>query len=211
MTYSEFLVELVRLIDGDESSPTDLPVGTLRQIIELGERRIYSDVRSRYNVKAWSDESVVVTSNLASLPADFESVDIIHFGKWPLKPIPEDVAVERLYGENAGDSIYFAQAGSDLTFFPAAEDATALQGRYFCRLPGLDAATAPTNALFDAERDLFTYAALIEAVPIFKKFNELGIWEGKYRSAVDRVNKRHAMAAYSAGRMQVRPSTRLMR
>ncbi len=217
-SFSGFLVELMRLIDGDEGSPTDLPIATLQQIIALGERRIYKEVRSRYNEKDFADAiidevatPVVVTGNLAPIPDDFESASVVHFGGMPLKPVSENFLLEFNDAGNTGDALYFAEAGANFTFAPEVADTTALQGRYFCRLPGLDAATTPTNALFLAEYDLFVYASLVEGAPIFKKYAEVPLWEAKYQVVKNRVNKRRESAAYSAGRMQMRPSTRLMR
>lgn len=218
MSFSEFLIELMRLLDGDEASPTDLPLGTLYQIIRLGERRIYGDVRTRYNEKSFADaltNEVVtpteVTGNLAPLPDDFESASVVHFGRAVLQPVAEDWLTDYNLVNTAGEALYFAQVGGSLTFGSPVADEALVQGRYYCRLPGLEAATTAGNALFQAEPDLFIYGALAEGAPVFKKFNEIAVWEAKYRMVVDRVNKRHESAAYSAGRMRVRPSTRLMR
>lgn len=217
-SYSEFLVDLTRLLTGDEGTPTDLPLNTLKQIIGLAEARIYSDVRSRHNEKDFADAliagvatPVVVTDNLAPVPDDYESASTAHFGGLPLLPKPEAFVLEYNAAGNTGQERYFAEAGPNFTFAPAVADATELQGRYFCRLPALTAATAPTNALFANERDVFMYACLAEGGPIFRKFAELPVWEAKYHAAKDRANKRRESAAYSAGRMRVQPSTRLMR
>jgi hypothetical protein len=217
LTYAGFLVELMRLIDGDEASPTDLPLGTLAQIIELAERRIYKDVRSRYNEKSFADAltggvvvPTVVTNNLAPLPDDFESASLVHFGAAPLNPVSEEFIIEYNLQDSSGDCLHFAEASNNFTFAPAVADATLVQGRYFARLPAIDATTILTNALFINEHDLFVYGCLIEAAPIFKKFAELPVWEKKYQDVKDRVNARRAGAAYSAGRMRLQPSTRLM-
>jgi hypothetical protein len=216
--YSEFLVDLTRLLTGDEGLPTDLPLNTLKQIIALAEGRIYSQVRSRYNEKDFADAIIdgaatpcVVTDNLAPIPDDFESASIAHFGGSPLLPVPEAFVLEYNAAGNTGRERYFAEAGPNFTFAPAVADATALQGRYFCRLPALDAASAPDNALFTNEREVFLYACLAEGAPIFGKFSELAVWEAKYNDVKDHANKRRESAAYSGGRMRAQPSTRLMR
>ncbi len=217
-SFNGFLVELMRLIDGDEGSPTDMPLGTLQQIIELGERRIYKDVRSRYNQKPFSaaliagvTAPVVVTNNLAPIPDDYESAGVVHLGRYPLLPVAEEVLLDMNVDGSTGQAIYFATTGANFTFSPSVADATALQGTYYCRLPALTTATAPTNLLLENEKDVFTYGVLVEAAPIFSKFKEIPLWEQKYQMAVERANARNAHAAYSAGRMRVRPSTRLMR
>jgi hypothetical protein len=217
-SFSGFLVELMRLIDGDEGSPTDLPQATLQQIIDLGERRIYKEVRSRYNEKSFAlgltggvVTPVAVTDNLAPLPDDYQAASVVHFGGAPLNPVPENFILEYNRSAATGDCLHYAEAGNNLTFAPTVADATLVQGRYFCSLPALDASTLPTNALFLAEYELFVYGCLVEGAPIFNKFAQVPLWEQKYKQALDRVNRRRMMAAYSSGRMMLRPSTRLMR
>ncbi len=214
MTFSQYLVDLMRLIDGDEQVANDLPLNTLNQVIRLAEHRIYTEVRCRHNEKAFADYTtpVVVTDNLAPLPDDFESASVVHFGERPLLPAAENFVIDFNAAERTGDAIYFAVAGDSFLFAPPVADTTALQGRYYCRLPALDATTAPDNALFQAEPNLFIYGALAESGPIFKKSaNEVAMWEGVYRAVRDRVNAARMNAAYSAGRAQRRPSTRVMR
>jgi hypothetical protein len=217
-SFSAFLVEVMRLLDGDEGSPTDLPLATLQQIIELGERRIYKDVRSRYNLKSFgaalisgTTAPVVVTNNLAPIPDDFESCSVAHFGNQPLQPVAQETLLDMNVGGTAGEAIYFATMGAHFAFSPAVADATELQGTYYCRLPALDSTTAPTNLVLENEKAVFIYGVLVEGAPIFRKFNELPLWEKKYSDAVSQANSRNEKAAYSAGRMRVRPSTRLMR
>lgn len=218
MSYSAFLVEIMRLMDGDELSPSDLPLNTLQQVVSLAERRIYGDARTRYNQKSFSTAlingavaAVEVTNNLAPIPDDFEAISAIHFGKKPLLPQSDEFLREFNLANSSGDCIYFAAVGAEFTFGPAVADGTLLEGSYYCRMPALDATTALTNQLFIQEHDLFMAAAMLEGCPIFKKYAEIPTWEMKYRTIVDRVNKRTENAAYTAGRMRVRPSAKVLR
>jgi hypothetical protein len=220
VTWTDYLVNLLRLITGDETATNikDMPLSTLRQIIELGEARVYKEVRTRFNEKSFASAIVggvtaplEVTNNLAPIPDDFEACSVLHFGKLPLRPAPEVVVIEANNGGSSGEAAFFAEAGGSFTFYPAVEDGAEVQGRYFCRLPALGPQTTETNALMTAEPDLFIYAALAESGPIFNKFREAPLWDGLYQRVRDRVNKRSGNAAYSAGRMSVQPSTRLMR
>jgi hypothetical protein len=218
MTYAELMIDIMRLIDGDEASPTDIPKNTLTQIISLGEQRIYKDVRSRFNEKDFADAivgavvtPVVVTGNLAPIPDDFEATSTAHFGKLLLRPTSEATVIEFNQFNPTGDVVWFAEAGANFTFSPPAEEAAQLQGRYFFHWPALDQDNAAANDLFQAAGDLFTFAALCEGAPVFGKSDQVPLWEAKYRAAADRVNRSSAKAAYSAGLMSMRPSTRLMR
>lgn len=205
-SYSGFLVDLNRLIDGDDVSVSDIPVATLQTIAALGEKRIYREIRSRYNEVAYA---TTVASNAAAIPADFEANSMLHFGRGPLTPISEELCRQYLWDQTKFSVQYFAEAGSSFIFAPAITNGTALQGRYYARLANLDATTLPTNTLYAASPDLFLYAALCESAPFFGQDSRMALWNAKYSSIRDEINEAKQRAAYSTGRMQMRPSALL--
>lgn len=209
-SYSGLLTELTRLIDGEDTSVSDIAADTLRQIVNLGERKIYREVRSRHNEKTF--EGVIVSSNLAPIPEDFESCSIVHFGGLPLKPVSEEALRAYLDTNPTGDAVMFCEAGANFLFGPSVTDGTELQGRYYARLADLSESTLPSNQLFRNEYDLFVYAALSEAAGLFGRETDAKVpmWEAKYRDLVARINRNKQRAAYSAGRMQRSTSTTLM-
>lgn len=210
-SYAGFLTELTRLIDGEDTSVSDIATETLRQIVNMGERRIYREVRSRHNEKSF--EGVVVASNLAALPEDFESSSIVHFGGPPLRPISEEALRMYLQDNPSGQASYFCEAGANFMFGPAVSDGTELQGRYFCRLADLSETTLASNQLFRNEYDLFVYGALSQAMGLFgaKADAMVAVWEAKYIEIRNALNRSKQRAAYSAGRIQRSPSTNVMR
>lgn len=208
-TWSEFLVTLTRLIDGDDVSISDVSNDSLTAIISLGERRIYREVRSRHNEKAFS--AVTVASNLAAIPDDFESSSVLHFGGKALIPAAEEWLREYLDGGPTGDCRYFAEAGGSFQFGPAVADGTALQGRYFYRWPDLNATTLPSNTLFLKENDLFLYGCLAESAPFFGQDARVPMWDARYRSIKDRINKERERGAFSAGRIARTNSTPVLK
>lgn len=205
-SYSDLLVQVTRLMDGEDVTATELTLGTLNQIVGQAERRIYREVRSRHNEKAFS--SLTVTSNLATLPTDFEASSVVHFGKAPLLPVPEEWLREYLNNGATGDCKYFAEAGASFMFGPSVADATTVQGRYFYRHPDLTSSTFAANTLMANEPDLFVHAILAEGVAFFAK--DPRYWEAKYQDTRDRINAAKNRTAYSAGRIRIRPSTQLM-
>lgn len=199
-SYTDYLVQITRLIDGDDVTASEVSTETLNQVIGLAERKIYRDVRSRFNEKAFS--AVTVTGNLATLPTDFEAVSIVHFGKLALLPCAEEWLREYIEEGHTGDCKHFAAAGNSLMFGPAVADGTALQGRYFCRLPDLTPATFAANALIAREPDLWIYAALVEAAPFFVNAQKQGqMFMEKYEQIKDRVNVDSSRIATNAGRV----------
>ena len=206
-TYSGLLVELNRLITGDDSNASELPQNTLEAVLLLGQRRVYREVRSRHNEKAFS--SVTVTSNLAAIPADWESTSVIHFGGFALTPKSEDWIRDYLQSAPSGECQYFAEAGGSFYFAPAVTNGTAVQGRYFYRFDDLTAANIAANTLYQKEPDLFLYAALAESAEFFPVGQRIQVWEAKYRGIVDAINNAKDRAAYSAGRIQRTSSARM--
>lgn len=204
-TYSGLLVELTRLIDGEDVSSSEIAVGTLEQVIAMGEKRLYRDLRTRYNEKAWG---ITTTGNLATLPADFIAPSVIHFGKAPLFPVAENTLLEYLEHAGGGQCKFYCESGPALQFAPAVANGTVLQGRYFCSLPALSSVTLPTNALFAAAEDLFIYAALTESAPFFGQDARIPLWNAKYDAILKDLNRLSAMAAFGSGRIRRGNSTR---
>jgi hypothetical protein len=208
-TFSGLLTELTRLIDGEDTSVSDVSIASLTSIIALGERRVYREARSRWNEKAFS--ALTTTSNAAPIPSDWEATSIVHFGGQPLQPVSEEWLREYLDSTPTGDCRYFAEAGASFMFGPAVTDGTAVQGRYFYRWPALSTTTLPSNTFFANETDLFLYAMLAESAPFFSQDSRVPLWTAKYQAIKDTINEAKNRAAYSAGRMQRRPSTPVLR
>lgn len=206
MSLSGFFTDVHRLMYGDDVSAANLPIATLQQALALGEARIYADVRSRHNEKAFS--GVTVTGNLAPIPDDFEACSTVHFGRQELDPKPEAWIRDYLLNGHTGETLYFAEAGNSFTFAPAVADGTAVQGRYYYRWPALDSTNFDSNTLMAKEPKLFLYATLAEGAPLFGQ--NPAIWEAKYLATVERINNAKNRAAYSGGRAKVQPSTRLI-
>ena len=208
-SYADYLVQVMRLIDGDDVSVSEIATATMGQIIGLACARVYRHTRSRYNEKAFS--GVLTSSNEAPLPADFEAISVVHFGRKALRPASEEWLLDYLDCNPTGDAEFFCSAGTALKFGPAVADATAVQGRYFYRAPELTPANFSANTLIAREPDLFIYAALVEAIPFFEKANDQGqMFLAKFTQIVDAVNLETSRTATNAGRLTRTNSTRLV-
>jgi hypothetical protein len=200
-TKAELFVEITRFLDGEDPTVSDLSTDTLERCLTVAQRRIYREVKSRWNENEFS--GVTVTNNLAPLPTDYVSASIVHFGKQALKPVPEEVIRDN-WASTGGSELYFADIGANLTFWPAIADGTALEGRYFAALPDLTDANFSANLLMANADDLFVYAALVESAPFFGARQDMPTWEAKYQSIVDALNTQRLRGAHSGGRMQRR-------
>jgi hypothetical protein len=208
-SYSDYQVQVMRLMDGDDVSASEIPLATMEQVINLAERRIYREVRSRFNEKAFT--GVVVTGNLATLPSDFESISTVHFGGRSLRPVTEEWLRDYLECEPTGECSFFASAGNSLQFGPAVADATAVQGRYFYRLDDLTRANFSANTFIAREPDLFIAAALVEAIPFFLQAkNQAQSFTERYERIKMAVNAGSSNVALNASRLTRSPSARLV-
>jgi hypothetical protein len=208
-SYSDYLVQVMRLIDGDDVTVSDLSQNTMNQIVSLAQRRLYRMVRCRYNEVSFT--TTTVTGNLAPLPLDFEAISIVHFGKKALTPVSEEWMREYLDGNPTGDARHFCASGANMLFGPAVADGTLVQGRYYARLDDLTPANFSANTLIAREPDLFIYGALVEAVPFFNKAaDQAQSFAAKFAQAVESVNSSSQQLATNAARLVRKPSAWLI-
>lgn len=207
-TYAELLVQLGRMVTFEGDNPGDASIGTLQTVIGLAETRIYREVRTGYNEAAISG---TVTSNAFALPTNWRAASAVHFGKKPLEPVSSDWLREHLDTLPSGDCRYFAVQGRTLVFSPTVTDGTSVQGFYYKALDALDETTTPNNTLFTSANDLFLFACMVEAAPLYAFQDQLQIWESKYRAVRDQLNLEHQRSAYSAGRIKRRASFPVLR
>lgn len=208
-SYSELLVHLGRMVTFEAENPGDASVGVLQTVIALAEFRIYRELRTSFNMKAFGPSNVVA-SNALALPADFKAAAAINFGKQPLEPVSPEFLQQYLQTGDNGQCKYFANVANTLMFAPAQGDGVQVQGYYYCSLPALSESTIASNGLFNAANDLFLFAAMFEAAPIYGFQDQIQLWDTKYQMVRDRLNHEQAVNAYAAGRMKVRPSTTLL-
>ena len=206
---TEKQLQAYRLVANDENaSASSVPVNTINQAIGLAERRIYREVRSRHNEKALA---LTVASNAVTIPADFEALSIAYFsGYQALEPVTEEWLLQYLEGNPTGPSRYIAAAGTSFKFGSPATDGASLIGRYFYRFDPLTSSTFGSNTLLSKEEDLFIYATLVEAAPLFAATQQAPLWDAKYTAIKDRINTERSRAALNAGRPRIRASTTLM-
>lgn len=200
-SYSDLLTQLGRMVTFEGENPGDASVGVLETLLGIAENRIYRDARTSYNMVAFGPTDTV-TGNSYTVPPALKAVASISFGGRPLEPVPPAIIQQELQG--GGVPRYFANQANTLIFAPTVADGTQLQGYYYARLPALSEATLPTNALFAAASDLFLYAVMVEAAPMYGFQDQLDLWNARYVGVIQSLNQEQQMTAYSAGRMRRR-------
>lgn len=199
--YAAFREAVQTLLDGDDVSQSDLSVATLDLIIGTGEIRIYRDIRSSTQDTALS---LTVTSNVATMPADFiefkgspyvAGFDTSIYAPWE--------AVQNLIqtGADVGThAAYFSFEGDTAIFYPALNGLT-VSGRYYKRFNDI---STGLNALFNRHPDIFLYAALAESAPFLGEMTRLSIWEQKYASLIHSANEQERRRVTRGSKLQTR-------
>lgn len=207
MNYSEFLSHLGKMVTFEGDNQGDASIGTLLSVLRMAESRIYRELRTRQNEKAFSGS---VSGNAYTLPSDFRAPSLTYFGGKPLEPVSPEFLYEHLDAQHTGDTRFFAAVGNTYKFAPVVADGTSVQGTYFYAYPDIDASNDAANLLFTANPDLFTFACMVEAAPLYGFLDQLQLWEQKYQMTRDALNHQTSRAAYGAGRIKRRNSTRLI-
>jgi hypothetical protein len=206
-TYAELLNHLAKMVTFDGENTGDASVGTLQALLSIAETRIYRELETSHTEVPFSG---TVSGGKFALPAEFRTASVVHFGRKALEPVSYEWLRDYLLTGDNGECRYFARLGNDLYFAPVVADGTAVQGTYYSALPALSESTIASNGLFTDASDLFIYAVMVEAAPMYGFQDQLTLWESKYQQVRDNLNTGHKREIYNAGRMKRRPSTTLM-
>lgn len=158
----------------------------LDDIITLGEKRIYRELRVR---AMETSLSVTLSSGLAAIPSDFVEIKYAYIDGSPVQYLQMREAawiIENYPTRSAeGKPKFFAQDGAYFIFGPFADSTYTLKGTYFKRL---DALSSATNTLFTNNPDLYLMAALAESA-VFLGYEDKNVarWEAKYQDIQARI------------------------
>ncbi len=199
--YAAFREAVQTLLDGDDISQSDLSVATLDLLIGLGEITVYRDIRSSTQDAALS---LTVTSNTATLPADFLELKgapnvagnlVPEFAPWE--------AIENLIqtgARTAGHAVYYGFQGDTMIFYPVLDGAV-VSGRYYKRFNDIGTGL---NALFNRHPDIFLYASLAESAPFLGELPRLPIWKENYNTKIQAANEQERRRITRGSKLQTR-------
>ena len=206
--YNAFRVAVQKMIEGDDYAGTStFSVNTLDMFIGMGESRVYHGDMQTPGLRASTmvkPLSLTVTSNAATLPADLLELKEVYFdGKPPIEIMPiERVRLEVSGDASGGDSIFCAQDGESLVFWPTASGT--VLGRYYARPAALESVTWADATTFARYPELFLYAACYEGALFLGLSGQLPLWEARYRALADGARHSEAMRVYGGSRLRMR-------
>ena len=165
---------------------TDL-TSMIPEFIADAETRIYNELRIRSMEAAFN---ATTSGGTVALPTGFLQWIYLYADTDPLSKLQrKDVEwIVTNYQGSTGVPKFFARNGDNLMFGPEPSSDTALIGRYYKRLDALSDSNT-TNWFITNAPDLIRYGALCEAAPYMQDDERIAVWEGKYQTAKNRVER----------------------
>ena len=165
---------------------TDL-TSMIPEFIQDAETRIYNELRIRAMEAAFN---ATTSGGTVALPDGFLQWIYLYADTDPLSKLQrKDVEwIVTNYQGSTGVPKFFARNGDSLMFGPEPSSDTALIGRYYKRLDALSDSNT-TNWFITNAPDLIRYGALCEAAPYMQDDERIPVWEGKYQTAKNRVER----------------------
>ncbi len=174
----------------------------LDDLVLLGEKRIYRDLR----VRAMEESlSVVIASGVAAIPADYVELKYAYISGTPVQPLEKrnaDWIIQQFPTRSSdGKPSFLAEDGSNFIFGPYPDSAYTVAGMYYKRLPAL---ASSTNTIFTANPDLYLWAALSESAIFLKAADvRVAVWEAKYLQAKNQIQGEYNRAKFSGGSLRM--------
>lgn len=152
-------------------------------LVMLGERRIYRDLRIRAMETALNS---AIASGVLAVPATYVQLKSARIDGTPVQPLTR-VSVDQIYHQypvrsSQGVPKLIAREGSNFIFGPYPDSAYTVKGIYYARLSALSDANT-TNWFTDNAPDLLLWAALAETEAFLKNDSRVVTWEAKYQAA----------------------------
>jgi len=157
--------------------------------IQLGEARIYRELRIRAMETALSD---TIASGVISLPSDYRALKHAYVSGSPTKPLEQQSAeiIHNKYPTRSGTSKpkYIAQDGGNFIFGPYPDSAYTIKGTYYAALEALSLSNE-TNWFTANAPDLLLYATLTEAAGFEMNDETQAKWSTLYERSKNMIQK----------------------
>lgn len=176
--------------------------GIIPDLITLGEKRIFRQVRCRVMETTLSG---TIASGVIAVPADFLELKYAYINTTPVSVLKKSSAsqIYTKYPLRTSDAkpTCIAREGTNFIFGPYPDSTYSVSGIYYAK-PTVVSSSA--NALFTANPDLYLFAALCEASPYIKDDPRIPIWEAKFAQILEDIRAEDANEAASGGGLMVR-------
>lgn len=167
----------------------------IRRIVELGEDRLNAALRTP---EQETFLELVMTTNPEPLPLDFNAVQSVSVGSWPLQAVPSARALltDRVA---SGQAYEYAIEGRSIRVAPGGPQT--LQMVYYAQFERLNA-DPDTNVILSYWPSLYLYSCLSEAHIWVQDFQKADIMLEKLAKEVELVNANSSAGRYGSGLMK---------
>lgn len=162
--------------------------------IQLGENRIYRDLRVR---QMETSLSTAISSGTIAVPTGYVEMKYAYINGSPMVKLQRKDAewIYHNYPTRSADGTprYFAREAETFIFGPYPDSGYTVKGVYYKKL----AVLTTTNWLTDDVPDLILFASLCEAAPWTANDERIGLWEKKYAQIAARVQQQDDTEEFS--------------
>lgn len=157
--------------------------------IQLGENRIYRDLRVRQMETALSS---AISSGVVAVPTGYLEMKYAYINGSPMTKLQRKDAewIYHNYPTRSSDSTprFFAREAGNFIFGPYPDSTYTVKGVYYKKLTALSGSNT-TNWLTDDVPDLILFASLCEAAPWLADDPRIPTWERKYALLKDQIQR----------------------
>lgn len=146
-----------------------------------------------------------VSTEYVQLPSDFREARNFQLVTSPvtlLDQVSPDF-IDQQYGGQTGKPRYYAIVGDEFQLAPAPDGPYTLELNYWAKIPALSD-TNQTNWMLTNAPDVYLFGALCEAIPHIQDDKRVGLWEQKYKNAVNTLQEDSTRRRWSSTAMQMR-------
>ena len=175
-------------------------------LVMLGEKRIYRDLRIRAMETALSD---TISSGVIALPSDYVELKFAYVDGSPTQILQRKTAefIYTKYPERSasGKPHFIGREGSNFIFGPYADSTYTIKGIYYARLTALSTSNE-TNWFTTNAPDLLLFASLLEAEVFIKNDERLVLWQTKYDQIVSQLHAEDQREQFSGSSLRMTAS-----
>jgi hypothetical protein len=158
-------------------------------LITLGEMRIYRDLRIRAMEASLSS---AISAGVLAVPSGYVAMKHAYVDASPVQWLQRKTAewIYQNYPTRSSDASpkYFAREAENFIFGPYPDSGYTIKGVYYKQLDALSDSNT-TNWFTTNAPDLLLWAALCEAEPFMKNDARIAVWESKYDTTKNRIQK----------------------
>lgn len=176
--------------------------GVIPDLILLGEKRIFRNVRCRVMESTFSG---TISNGVIAVPNDYLELKFAYINASPTSYL-SGASASQIYAKfpnrvASGKPTLIGREGSNFIFGPYPDSSYAVLGTYYAKPTSIQSSA---NALYVANPDLYLMATLCEAAPYMQDDPRIQVWEAKLNAIFNQIAYEAASEEGSSGGLAVK-------